>query len=257
MTAEAELKDALIAVKSPGRSAVVDNAPVEALVGEIVAAVSARGDAAVREYAAKFDKSDLERFEVSAEERAAAVEALDPRHARGHGVRDRQRPSVRRGAARDGGRARGGAAARRAHGSPGDPDRAGRGLCAGRALSAAVGADHDDRAGQGRRRRRGGRLPAAERASGDGGRVPSVRGGSDLPDRRGAGDRGDGLRDRERAEGRQDRRAGERLRQRGEAAGVRAGGNRPAGRAVGDLRPGRRDRRRGDDRDRPARAGGA
>jgi sulfopropanediol 3-dehydrogenase len=77
MTAEAQLKDSLVAVKSPGRSAVVDNAPVEALVAEVLASVARRGDAAVAEYAAKFDKSELRRFEVSAGERAAALDALD------------------------------------------------------------------------------------------------------------------------------------------------------------------------------------
>jgi sulfopropanediol 3-dehydrogenase len=78
MTAEAQVQEKLVAVKSPSRSAVADTAPVKSLVREVIAAVTARGDAAVREYAAKFDKSDLTRFEVSAEERAAAVAALDP-----------------------------------------------------------------------------------------------------------------------------------------------------------------------------------
>jgi sulfopropanediol 3-dehydrogenase len=78
MTAEAQVQEKLVAVKSPSRSAVADTAPVKSLVREVIAAVTARGDAAVREYAAKFDKSDLSRFEVSAEERAAAVAALDP-----------------------------------------------------------------------------------------------------------------------------------------------------------------------------------
>ena len=56
-----------------------------------------------------------------------------------------------------------------------DPDRARRLLCAGRALSPAVGADHDHRAGQGRGLRRGHRLPAAQRAPGDDRRLPSRR----------------------------------------------------------------------------------
>ncbi len=58
-------------IKSPGRSAVDDTAPVQVLVAEIVAAVAAEGDAAVARFPAKFDKSDLDRFEVSAGERAA------------------------------------------------------------------------------------------------------------------------------------------------------------------------------------------
>jgi histidinol dehydrogenase/sulfopropanediol 3-dehydrogenase len=55
-----------------------DNAPVEALVREVLAAVAERGDAAVADYALKFDNARLERFEVSPEERATALAALDP-----------------------------------------------------------------------------------------------------------------------------------------------------------------------------------
>lgn len=65
-------------LKAPARSALSDNAPVEALVAEIVAAVRERGDAAVREYAQKFDKSELESFEVTPVERHAALDGLDP-----------------------------------------------------------------------------------------------------------------------------------------------------------------------------------
>jgi sulfopropanediol 3-dehydrogenase len=65
-------------VKAPERSSVSDNAPVEALVGEILAAVKANGDAAVRDYSARFDKSDLTVFEVTPEERQEALAALDP-----------------------------------------------------------------------------------------------------------------------------------------------------------------------------------
>lgn len=160
----------------------------------------------------------------------------------GYRVRDRQRPAVRGGAARDDRRAGGRDPAGGASGAPGDPDRPGRLLCPRGAVPAAVCAGDDDRAGEGGGGRRGGRLPAAERAPGDDRGVPPVGRGSDLPHRRGAGDRRHGLRDRERTEGREDRRAGQRLRQRGEAAGVRAGRDRPAGGAVGDLRAGRRDR---------------
>ena len=45
-------------VKSPERSSVGDNAPVETLVSEIIKNVRTNGDAAVREYSAKFDKLD-------------------------------------------------------------------------------------------------------------------------------------------------------------------------------------------------------
>ena len=48
------------------------------LVGEILAAVQARGDMAVREFSQRFDGADLEKFEVGPADRASAVEALDP-----------------------------------------------------------------------------------------------------------------------------------------------------------------------------------
>ena len=65
-------------VKSPSRSAENDNEPVAALVAAILADVKARGDAAVRDYSARFDRSDLPVIEVSPEQRRAAVAGLDP-----------------------------------------------------------------------------------------------------------------------------------------------------------------------------------
>lgn len=65
-------------VKAPERSSVSDNAPVETLVGEIIANVRAHGDAAIRDYSLKFDKAELEVFEVTDEERKAALAELDP-----------------------------------------------------------------------------------------------------------------------------------------------------------------------------------
>ncbi|MDX1187118.1 histidinol dehydrogenase [Sinorhizobium medicae] len=65
-------------IKKPGRDAVSDTAPVEKTVKEIIANVRERGDAAVREYSAAFDKVELEKFEVSQEERLKAVAELDP-----------------------------------------------------------------------------------------------------------------------------------------------------------------------------------
>src|SRR5690349_13035360 len=65
-------------VKAPSRNQVSDNAPVEALVSEIIANVRERGDAAVREYSRKFDKAEVEVFEVTAAEREAALAELDP-----------------------------------------------------------------------------------------------------------------------------------------------------------------------------------
>lgn len=68
----------IVHVKAPEADAVSDAASVEAAVKKIVSDVRADGDAAVRRYSVEFDKSDIEAFEVSATEREAAVEALDP-----------------------------------------------------------------------------------------------------------------------------------------------------------------------------------
>ena len=66
-------------LKTPARSAAGDNAPVEAAVRDILAAVRAEGDAAVRDFSSRFDGTAPDRFEVTAGERAAALAALDPR----------------------------------------------------------------------------------------------------------------------------------------------------------------------------------
>jgi histidinol dehydrogenase/sulfopropanediol 3-dehydrogenase len=65
-------------VKAPSRNQTTDNASVEDLVGEIIRNVRENGDAAVRDYSQRFDKSDISVFEVSAEERAAALAELAP-----------------------------------------------------------------------------------------------------------------------------------------------------------------------------------
>ena len=72
------LPEGLNFVKSPARDAVADNAPVETLVAEVLARVKADGDAAVRDYSARFDKAELDSFEVTAAERAQALANLDP-----------------------------------------------------------------------------------------------------------------------------------------------------------------------------------
>ena len=54
------------------------SANVEAVVAEIIANVRQRGDAALREYARKFDKAELGDLEVSQEEIQAAVCAVEP-----------------------------------------------------------------------------------------------------------------------------------------------------------------------------------
>ena len=65
-------------LKSPSRSATRDNVEVEQLVAGVLADVRTRGNAAVAEYAKRFDRSDLDVFEVDGADRRAAVEALDP-----------------------------------------------------------------------------------------------------------------------------------------------------------------------------------
>ena len=52
---------------------------VTAIMQEIIADVKARGDEAVREYVLRFDKIELERFEVPREQIEAAVEQCDPK----------------------------------------------------------------------------------------------------------------------------------------------------------------------------------
>jgi sulfopropanediol 3-dehydrogenase len=65
-------------VKAPMRSNTEDSGSVTVLVGEILSDVRKRGDAAIRDYALRFDKSDLIEFEVTAKQRQAALNALDP-----------------------------------------------------------------------------------------------------------------------------------------------------------------------------------
>jgi sulfopropanediol 3-dehydrogenase len=71
-------RDSVTFIKAPKRDSVSDNAPVGALVAEVIDNVRKRGDAAVREYSKTFDKVDLEAFEVTDAERAEALSKLDP-----------------------------------------------------------------------------------------------------------------------------------------------------------------------------------
>jgi histidinol dehydrogenase/sulfopropanediol 3-dehydrogenase len=64
-------------IKAPGRSAWRDNSPVEATVKTVLDAVRREGDEAVRRYSREFDKLDIEAFEVTATERAAALDGLE------------------------------------------------------------------------------------------------------------------------------------------------------------------------------------
>ena len=65
-------------VKQPERSAEQDTAEIEGLVKTVLDDVRNDGDAAVAKYARKFDNSDLEAFEVTAQDREAALAQLDP-----------------------------------------------------------------------------------------------------------------------------------------------------------------------------------
>jgi len=72
------LHDRLTFIKAPLRDAVGDTAPVAETVAAILKDVKARGDAAVRDYSAKFDGVAPESLEVSMQDRLAAVAELDP-----------------------------------------------------------------------------------------------------------------------------------------------------------------------------------
>ncbi len=65
-------------LKAPNRDTAVDTAAIEATVAAVLARVKTEGDAAVRHYAATFDKADLDAFEVPMADRLAAVAAMDP-----------------------------------------------------------------------------------------------------------------------------------------------------------------------------------
>lgn len=70
--------DSVHYIKAPERSSIGDTADVVDLVTEILRAVRTRGDEAVREYSSRFDKADLDSFEVSPADRQATVDGLDP-----------------------------------------------------------------------------------------------------------------------------------------------------------------------------------
>lgn len=65
-------------VKAPQRNAQSDTRPVAETVAGILEAVRTRGDAAVREYSATFDRVTVDALEITKDEREAAVAALDP-----------------------------------------------------------------------------------------------------------------------------------------------------------------------------------
>lgn len=64
--------------KAPVRHAENDARDVNSVVADVLSAVRKDGDRAVGRYSKKFDNADLTDFEVSTEDRQAAVNALDP-----------------------------------------------------------------------------------------------------------------------------------------------------------------------------------
>ena len=64
-------------IKAPERSSVHDTADVVGLVTDILHSVRTRGDEAVREFSKRFDKIELENFEVSSAERLSALNAME------------------------------------------------------------------------------------------------------------------------------------------------------------------------------------
>lgn len=72
------LRDQIHSLKAPRPDDGRDTNEIAATVKEVLDAVRIRGDEAVRHYSKLFDKSDVTAIEVSAEERAAALAALDP-----------------------------------------------------------------------------------------------------------------------------------------------------------------------------------
>src|SRR5690606_8518978 len=72
-----ELRASLVHVKAPKQAEGPDGRAVEATVRQVLDAVRADGDAALRTYSATFDGMVPERFEVSEAERAEALAGLD------------------------------------------------------------------------------------------------------------------------------------------------------------------------------------
>jgi sulfopropanediol 3-dehydrogenase len=74
----ASMRAKITFLKASKRNAATETGEIEATVRDILAAVRDRGDAALRDYSKAFDQTDVTNFEVSDNERAAAVENLDP-----------------------------------------------------------------------------------------------------------------------------------------------------------------------------------
>ena len=65
-------------IKRPSQTQSQALSEVETVVRDVIAAIRARGDAAVREYSRRFDRYEQSELEISMEQRKAAVAALDP-----------------------------------------------------------------------------------------------------------------------------------------------------------------------------------
>ena len=74
----ASLASSVSFLKSGQRDPVSDTAGIEATVKDVLSAVRARGDAAVRDYTRTFDKMEVEALEITPSERRAALDGLDP-----------------------------------------------------------------------------------------------------------------------------------------------------------------------------------
>ncbi|OUD10018.1 histidinol dehydrogenase [Marivivens niveibacter] len=77
MTSDPFAFDGVTFIKAPTIDEVADGASVSALVADVLADVKTRGDAAVHDYSVKFDSADIKVFEVTPEEREAALARLD------------------------------------------------------------------------------------------------------------------------------------------------------------------------------------
>ena len=71
------LEERITRIKAPQRSASGDNAPVEATVSAVIEAVRGEGDAALRRFGREFDRIEVEAFEVTPAEQAAALGGLE------------------------------------------------------------------------------------------------------------------------------------------------------------------------------------
>lgn len=77
MSLSPETSDRIRFLKAPKTDASGDAVQIEATVKEVLAAVRSLGDEALRDYSRLFDKVEIDRFEISMDQREAAVSDLD------------------------------------------------------------------------------------------------------------------------------------------------------------------------------------